>query len=169
MIPLGAEEGAIVVDEVRRHGNKALADAIQDGRFQLLASEEGSLRLVPRALAEFLRSNPAPEPTTIGEPWGDMRRGVWKPSLAAVVRVGASTSSMRATLLEVAVQPFLYGRPALRRSVKQVDGSAKPGNIVWVVDPRGEILGLARVLGPGRGDELLEPVVDLGWYLREGG
>lgn len=168
MQPLAAEARSIVLAEVRRHGNDLLAVAIERGDFRLLGTEE-AVWLAPSSLHEFLRAQPKPEAATVGEPWGEVKRGRWKPSLAALLRVGCKGNAGRAVLREAAVQPFLYGRPVLRKSLRQIDGSLGSGDHVWVCDPHGEVLGVARILPPGRGEEVLEAMVDLGWYLREGG
>lgn len=168
MEPLPSEARAIVLEEVRRHGNSDLADRLERGEILLLGTED-AVAFAPRTLMAFVASHPEPAPASVGEPWGEIKRGRWKPSLAALLRVGCRGNSGRAVLREAAVQPFLYGRPVLRKSLRQIDGSLGPGEHVWVCDPHGDILGVARILPPGRGEEVLEAMVDLGWYLREGG
>lgn len=157
-----------IVEEIRRRGNTPLADALDEGRLRLVLEDE-ALWLQDPALHAFLAQHPEPPASSRGEPWGTMSKGRWRPSLAAMLRVGARMRWRRAVLEEAAVQPFLYGRPVLRRSLRELDRSVGPGDWVWACEPRGEVLGLAKVLPPGRGDEALEPILDLGWYLREGG
>lgn len=127
--------------------------------------------LVRQPLAAALeRAGPEPAPETVGLLLGDLRRESFLPSLEGAYEIGRRSRTSRVALKPKGVQLFLYGRDVLGESVAAADSAARPGTLAIVTNGEGEAIGLAKVLAalPGRG-RVLEPVVDRGWYLREGG
>ncbi len=101
---------------------------------------------------------------------GMMAPGIWfKPSLPLAHKLAPLCKS-KAKCVEVdeaGERFFLYGRSVLSERVS----GWKPG-LVLVLNTRGEALGWGRGTITNIGGvkrRLLEPVWDLGWYLRRGG
>lgn len=140
---------------------------------RLVSMEEGErihLFLRSAELEADLAGSPV-APDVAGLPLGTIRRGVWRPSLAGAHWLGRSGTRRVVRLRTQAAQRFLYGRTIEREGIEAMPQEAdRLEGALIVIEPGGEVLGLGR-LSPARerGRQQLEPIQDLGWYLREGG
>lgn len=105
-----------------------------------------------------------------GLPLARLSRGRLELLLEGAFELGRRTQASRVHVNDKAAGLFLYGKTVLGESVASIDPSARPGDVVLVANPRGEVLGTARLVQPlpARGPAL-EPLLDRGWYLRKGG
>jgi ribosome biogenesis protein Nip4 len=105
-----------------------------------------------------------------GLPMGDVRRGRWKPTLDAARLLARAGCRRRVRVASELVQPFLYGRRLDNPKLLGSTGEWSDGDTVLIEAPNGDMLGLAKLVIPHEVRVTrLEPVHDLGWYLREGG
>ena len=167
MDPLTPDELEIIVNEVERRGNPSLARMIREGRKRLLRGTGSRLHLVEGRAVDLIQGV---TPDAAGEPWGTLDQGKWTPSLAAMVHVGAASPYRRVIVSDSAAQHFLYSKGIHRPGIVEKDRDLAPGDEVWVVDRAGIVLGRAKyVQAVPKNPEVLKPIDDLGWYLREGG
>ena len=168
MEPLDVATIRPILEEVELRGNKKLAKSLASGERLLVLDAANRLHLVSKTAVSLLSKKMAPD--AFGEPWGTLEEGKWTPSLAAMVRVGAATRYRRIVISESAAQHFLYSKGVHKPGILEKDPALKVGDDAWVTDRSGMVLGRAKILAPT--DKLLDmlrPLDDLGWYLREGG
>jgi NOL1/NOP2/fmu family ribosome biogenesis protein len=85
---------------------------------------------------------------------------------AALAARHSKAQTVRVT--EHAARLFLYSRKILGDSIVWADRSLERGDVCIVCNGRGEALGLGKVVGALKGGrEAIEPVHDLGTYLRD--
>lgn len=127
-----------------------------------------ALHLVAHEAAEELLRLPWP-PRHAGLPLGRLVDEAWRPSLEAAQRVPRDATDRFVLLEEELVGRFVYGRGIAADGVRRFGRAATAGTTVFVYAPNGDALGIGRVV-PDRADRRrLDPIIDLGWYLREGG
>ncbi|MBI2079052.1 MAG: hypothetical protein HYT80_11930 [Euryarchaeota archaeon] len=151
---------------VREQNNEALLRALGEGRVELHeADDRFALRSkgLGRALPDWAALGP---PASAGEDWGEIVKGTWRLSLPAAVRIGAPAEGV--VLRDQASQRFLYGRGVQPNDIQAIRTRRGAGERVFVCDRHGDVLGLA-FLEAGPNGLGLRPLLDLGWYLREGG
>jgi hypothetical protein len=103
-----------------------------------------------------------------GLPIGTYEDGGFHLDLQGAVTVARFTRSQQVRVSEHASRLFLYGRRILGDSVLWHDNSLERGDACVVANPRGEGLGIGVVVGNFKGGkEAVEPVHDLGTYLRD--
>jgi ribosome biogenesis protein Nip4 len=169
METLEQETLAPIIEQIRARGNNRLAAALETGSLRLVRDLANRLHLVSRLAAETLLAAPL-APDAYGEPWGTLEDKKWVPSLAAVVRIGTKKPFKRVVVSASAAQHFLYKKGVHKQGILERDSSLKPGDEAWVADPTGLPIGRARIAVPNtRSLDVLQPLDDLGWYLREGG
>ncbi|HEX9816983.1 MAG TPA: hypothetical protein VGB18_08385 [Candidatus Thermoplasmatota archaeon] len=157
-----------VIDEVEKRGNRKLASELAKGSRILVLDDHNGLHLVtPKSLPLAMN---AMTPDAFGEPWGTFMDGIWTPSLAAMVRVGAATQYRRIVIEDAAAQHFLYSKGVHKPGIVERDPALRVGDEAWVTDKKHNVLGRAKILQPTQKLlDMLRPLDDLGWYLREGG
>lgn len=157
-----------IIDEVEKRGNRKLASELAKGKRVLVLDEGNGLHLVtPSSLPMAMN---AMTPDAYGEPWGTFEDGSWTPSLAAMVRVGATTQYRRIVIEDAAAQHFLYSKGVHKPGIVERDPGLRVGDEAWIADRTGAVLGRAKILQPTQKLlDTLRPLDDLGWYLREGG
>lgn len=104
-----------------------------------------------------------------GLPLGHLIEGEWRPSLEAAQLVPPRAADRSVVVIEEVVGRFLYGRGIEAEGIRRASPEAETGDVVFVFAPNGDALGLGRLVPDKRGRRRLDPIVDLGWYLREGG
>jgi hypothetical protein len=157
-----------ILDEIELRGNKRLAASIAKGERVLVLDDANRLHLVSSEAVGLLSQKTPPD--AFGEPWGAWEDGKWTPSLAAMVRVGAATNYRRIVIADSAAQHFLYSKGVHKPGILQKDPALRVGDEAWVADKSGMVLGRAKILSPTEKLlDMLRPLDDLGWYLREGG
>ncbi len=168
MQPLDAVTILPIIDEVEKRGNRKLSTELAKGKRILVLDEANGLHLVtPKSLPIAMN---AMTPDAYGEPWGTFADGKWTPSLAAMVRVGAATKYRRIVIEDAAAQHFLYSKGVHKPGIVERDPALRVGDEAWITDRTGAVLGRATILQPTQKLlDMLRPLDDLGWYLREGG
>lgn len=155
-----------LVEAIVAENNEALLRVIREGR-AILAESGDKFALRSRDLAAALPDWTAlGAPASAGEDWGEIVKDTWRLSLPAAVRIGAPKESV--VLRDNAAQRFLYGRGVQPNDIQAIRTRRGAGERVFVCDRNGDVLGLA-FLAPGPNGLGLRPLLDLGWYLREGG
>lgn len=167
--PSPDEETALVA-AIDAWGDGLAAKVLAPGTTCLVRERDEGLALylvADEAVDELLRL-PWP-PRHAGLPLGRLVDGAWRPSLEAAQRVPRGATGRFVQLAEDLVGRFLYGRGIAADGVSRFGQAAAPGTTVFVYAPNGDALGIGRVV-PDRADRRrLDPIIDLGWYLREGG
>jgi len=111
-----------------------------------------------------------PAPTSAGILVGHWERNTFLPSLEGAYELGRRSRAPRVRLKPKGVQLFLYGRDVLSESIASADAGLHSGGLALVANLDGDVVGLARIVAPlGARGRVLEPILDRGWYLREGG
>ena len=88
--------------------------------------------------------------------------------LQGATLVADATAALTVRVLEKASHLWLYGRKILAASVERFPHGMRPGDMCIVANPRGEALGIGRVIGNLKGSgEAVVPLHDLGEYLRD--
>ena len=172
--PVDAAERKRFEKALERVGDVYLK-AWEDDAQSDLCVEDGAasprLFLVGRALLRDLQELPKDlAPESAGLLLGEFRRESVQWSLEGAYEIGRRTRKGKIMLKEKAAGLFLYGRIVLGESIRSFDRSARPGHEVFVANLRGEVIGVGKLLKalPCRGPAI-EPILDRGWYLREGG
>lgn len=141
-------------------GRHRIADVERDGvHFASLVTPE-----VLQLPAELLRDAEGG-----GLPLGVLEEGAFHLDLQGAVLAARHTKRQTVRVTEHAARLFLYGRNVLGESVDWADPGLERGDACIVCNPRGEAMGIGRVVGSltgGRG-ESIKPVHDLGSYLRD--
>lgn len=157
-----------ILEEITRRGNPRIASSIARGERVLVLDKANRLHLLSQRALVLLKTEFVPD--AFGEPWGTFENDKWTPSLAAMVRVGASKPFRRIVISDTAAQHFLYSKGVHKPGILERDPSLRVGDEAWVADPTGAVLGRAKILQPTpKLADALRPLDDLGWYLREGG
>lgn len=161
-----------LIEAAERHGNARLVRELRQREvvpYWVDGAKGSELRALSAGLSELLPRLKDP-PASVGEPWGSWTGDEWTPSLEAASRFGARNQTDRVIVNDQAAQLFLYGRDILGGSILHRDDGLRRGDLVWVADRDQNVLGLAHIVDAwsSRGP-VLRPVIDLGWYLREGG
>jgi ribosome biogenesis protein Nip4 len=159
-----------IADALNAWAPALLGSLLQATKTRLLVRPNGEdldAYLATRQLADDATSIPWPD-SEAGLRIGNVHGQDWYFTLAggrlAAPFVGNRTVRLRAP----GVAPFLYGRPIGRDRVDRGPPDEGPDRRVLVVDPDGAFLGLAK-WRPNSPRDVLLPITDLGWYLREGG
>lgn len=131
--------------------------------------DEGlGLHLVSTQVADEIPNLPWPSHAA-GLPLGRLVDDAWRPSMEAAQRVPRNATDRYALLDDAVVGRFLYGRGVAADTIRRFGNAATAGRTVFVYAPNGDALGLGRVVPDRHGRRRLDPIIDLGWYLREGG
>jgi len=152
-----------VLDERRPPG---LSKELERGEVVVAETRDG-FALQSRDLAEALSTwFDVGEPSSAGEAWGAVVGETWRMTIAAASRIGGPDDCV--VLRDEAAQRFLYGRGVRPNDIQARRTPRGPGERVFVCDRFGNVLGLAFIEATSNGLGL-RPLLDLGWYLREGG
>lgn len=90
--------------------------------------------------------------------------------LQGAIDIPQFTRSQCIKVNDLAAKSFLYGKHVLGQSIHNFDPRLNPGATCIVVNARWETLGLGTVVGRFKGpNPAIEPIIDLGIYLREEG
>lgn len=143
---------------VGRHG---LAVVERDGaRWACLATRE--LLALPKELLAGAEAG--------GLPLGTLDDNAFRIDLQGGFLAARHTRNQTVRVNEHASQLFLYGRNVLGDSVEWHDGTLEKGDACIVTNPRGEGIGIGRVVGSFKGTRAaVSPLHDLGAYLRDEG
>ncbi len=89
--------------------------------------------------------------------------------LQGAIIFARETRAQTVTVHEKVAHLFLYGRDVLSQSILAFDKTLNSGDHCIVTNPRHEALGIGLVVGrfKGSGGRAVEPVRDLGSYLRD--
>jgi ribosome biogenesis protein Nip4 len=132
-------------------------------------AEPPRLFLASRRVAADALATPWPTEHA-GLPFGSLDGDQWLLSLEAAVLVAGSAPARTVTLTAEGAARFLYGRGVPNRQIQRLAPDGGDGRTVIVAGPGGTPLGLGRLAPPMPGAKPdLHNIVDLGWYLREGG
>lgn len=170
---LAPDEHTRVAHDLDRYGTGFLDAWLRDEDAELWTDDARPPRLflLRAALARYLAGLGEPaQPTSAGLTVGTMTARGLRLHLEGMHAVATRSRAPRVTLRDKAAQLFLYGRDVLGEGVHRIEGSLSVGDEAFVLNRAGDVLGLGRVVAapPARG-RFLEPVLDRGWYLREGG
>lgn len=119
-------------------------------------------------LSKALRAGPSIEPVALGVRMGELKGGRFRWALEGARWAAGLAGARTVRLDERFSAKFLYGRdvPAPRR----VGPPHASGVTLYVVKDRvGSFLGVGRLGSKAVPARILENLIDLGWYLREGG
>lgn len=149
--------------------HEGLADAILAGDLLLIVDRDGVQAVTAMAPAMLgLDEALWQDADHAGLRLGTLEDGAFQLDLQGAVLAASQTKRQTVRVIERAARLWVYGRDIIGESVLWGDPTLKRGAICILCNPRGEGLGLGKVVARLKGPRtVVENILDLGTYLRD--
>lgn len=141
---------------------------VAEGRWKevFLVSEE--------VLKLFLEIKKQRNPYCLGLHFGDISKNKFKISLEGLTFI-SKYLDVKTRLADSGEKKVIYGRNLAKRDVNNIVATVKKGDLLMLINHNKEVLGLGKCLydresirRASQGDDIIQNIMDKGWYLRKG-